>query len=106
MFDKVDRKFSRRGKDLNDIATSSATIEEMNEFDSYDKQEEVERNIDEEIFESAAIDSMIQEKDDEIISFKEDDAEVVSEKSDVENTEKDSDIISSKVDDDDDFQDI
>lgn len=112
MFDKIERKYSRRGKDLNDIATSSATMESMVEFDTYEKQEEPVRNIEDEVIMDAAIDSMIPEKpaiQDEVISFKDDfdsfvnSDETISEKVPVHKEE--AEIISSQLDDDD-FQDI
>ncbi len=110
MFDKIERKYSRRGKDLNDIATSSATMESMVEFDTYEKQEEPVRNLEDEVVMDAAIDSMIPDApaiQDEVISFKEDFESIETSAPAVEKPQRkeEAEIISSQLDDDD-FQDI
>jgi hypothetical protein len=110
MFDKIERKYSRRGKDLNDIATSSATMESMVEFDTYEKQEESVRNLEDEVVMDAAIDSMIPDApaiQDEVISFKEDFESMETSAPAVEKLprKEEAEIISSQLDDDD-FQDI
>ena len=102
MFDKVNRHFSRRGKDLSDIATSSATMDGMHDFDSYRYTQKVEKNIDEESFDSAVIDTMIPQQREDIISYKDSDVDY-STPTPVKKAEPD--IISS-VNDDDDFQEI
>ena len=110
MFDKIERKYSRRGKDLNDISTSSATMESMVEFDTYEKQEEPVRNLEDEVVMDAAIDSMIPDApviQDEVISFKEDFESMETSAPAVEKLQhkEEAEIISSQLDDDD-FQDI
>ena len=110
MFDKIERKYSRRGKDLNDIATSSATMESMVEFDAYEKQEEPVRNLEDEVVMDAAIDSMIPDApaiQDEVISFKEEFESMSTPAPAVEEPKRkeEAEIISSQLADDD-FQDI
>lgn len=96
MFDNMNRYFSRKGSDRNDIETNSAVLESMRDYEETKKQEPVvERDIDDVELDTPAIDGMImpvdveEEPQDEILSV--------------------DDIITSTKDggaDDDDFEDI
>lgn len=96
MFDNMNRYFSRKGSDRDEIETNSAVLESMRDYEETKKQEPVvERDIDDVELDTPVIDGMIMPVDDE----EEPQDEILSV----------DDIITSTKDggaDDDDFEDI